>query len=148
MVWKMTEADNLGAPPGLEQGVKQDVRMLVDQKQDLFPRLKTLITKASLGRANGRDVLSIETDSGAEEVPLITSPRAAGLPYIIEELRGIQENTAIQVDLMQQARRTPGALDDIMLTQMDRAYCAQRADLGSYQRMLTVWRGEHEAPSG
>jgi hypothetical protein len=61
---------------------------------------------------------------------LITSPRAAGLPYIIEVLRGIQEITAIQVDLMQQARRTPGALDDIMLTQMDRAYCAQRAECG------------------
>jgi hypothetical protein len=36
-IWKMVEADNQEAPPpGLEQGFKQDLRMLVAQKQDLF----------------------------------------------------------------------------------------------------------------
>lgn len=37
-IWQMVEADNQEAPtPGLEQGFKQDLRMLVAQKQELFP---------------------------------------------------------------------------------------------------------------
>lgn len=46
-IWKMVEADNQDAPPsGLEQGVKQDLRMLAAQKQELFPWTHTNIPKA------------------------------------------------------------------------------------------------------
>ena len=69
-------------------------------------------------------------------------------PYIIEVLRGIhnREDRA-QVDLIQQARRTPRALKDIVTTQIVTAYCVQRAELIGYHRMLTVWLDIQPAPS-
>jgi hypothetical protein len=49
--------------------------------------------------------------------------------------------------LIQQARRTPGALEDLVTTQIVTAYCVQRADLMGYRRMLTVWLDIQPAPS-
>ena len=56
-IWKMVEADNRDAPPpGLERGFKQDLRMLIAQKQDLFPWTHTNIPKADLIGAGVHDV--------------------------------------------------------------------------------------------
>lgn len=148
MVWKMVEADNQESPlPGFEQGFKQDLRMLVAQKRDLFPWLMKKIPRAELNRSDTWDVLSIETGQGAETIQLVTDPDPMGLPHIIEELRRIHRDTEEQVELIQQARCTPGALNDIMTTQIATAYCVQRADLIGYHRMLTVWRDIQPAPS-
>ena len=148
MVWKMVEADNQEPPPPeLEQGFKQDLRILVAQKHDLFPWLMKNIPRAELTRNGTRDVLSIEAGKGAEEIQIVTHPDPMGLPYIIEVLRAVQRDTEKQVARIQQARQTPGALSDIATTQMATAYCLQRADLIGYHRMLMVWRDIQPAPS-
>ncbi|WP_446812184.1 hypothetical protein ACH50O_23180 (plasmid) [Methylomonas sp. 2BW1-5-20] len=148
MVWKMVEADNQELPPpGLEQGFKQDLRMLVTQKRDLFPWLMKNIPKAELNRNETWDVLSIDAGKGVEEIQLVTHPDPMGLPYIIEVLRGIHRDTEAQADLIQQARRTPGAIKDMVTTEIVTAYCVQRADLIGYRRMLTVWLDVQPAPS-
>ena len=148
-IWKMVEADNQEAPPpGLEQGFKQDLRMLVAQKQELFPWTHTNIPKADLIGAGFDDVLRIATGTGTtEEIEILAWPNPTGLPLIIEHLRGIQSDTATQVGLLEQASRTPGAFSDIEATQMTTAYCVQRADLVGYQRILTVWRDTQPAAS-
>lgn len=148
MVWKRVEADNQESPPpGLEEGFKRDLHMLVAQKRDLFPWLMTNIQQTELVQKNSRDVLRIKTAGGIEEIELVTRLDPTGLPLIIEVLRGMHKDTEAQVDLMHQARRTPGALNDIETTQIATAYCRQRADLIGYQRMLTVWREIQPAPS-
>ncbi|MBA3875112.1 MAG: hypothetical protein H0X30_38800 [Anaerolineae bacterium] len=148
-VWDRVEADNQEpAPPGLEQGFKQDLRMLTTQKQDLFPWLNTNIPRAELSQSDTHDILSIKTGhSGIEEIRLVTHPDPLGLPLIIEVLRGIQRDTAKQVELVERVMRGHGVFGDIETTQMTTAYCVQRADLIGYHRMLTVWRDTQPAPS-
>jgi hypothetical protein len=141
MVWNMVAADNREPPPpGLERGFKQDLRNLIVQKRDLFPSLTTTIPRADLVQKNGRDALTTEADGRAEETMLVIHPEALGLPIIIEALRTMQHDTAEQVRLVRQAKRTPGALTEAMTAQMTIAYCLQRSDLSGYHRMLTVWR--------
>lgn len=148
-IWKMVEADNRDAPPpGLEQGFRQDLRMLIAQKQDLFPWTHTNIPKADLIGAGVHDVLRIATGTGkAEEIEILAWPNPNGLPLIIEHLRSIQNDTAAQVELLAQARRVPGSFTDIKATQMTTTYCVQRADLVGYQRILSVWRDTQSAAS-
>jgi hypothetical protein len=148
-IWKMVDADNQDAPPpGLEHGFKQDLRLLVEQKNELFPWTHTNIPKADLIGAGRRDVLRIATGtSPAEEIEILAWPNPTGLPLIIEHLRSIQQNTAAQVELLAQAKRVPGSFTDIEATQMTTSYCMQRADLIGFQRMLTVWRDTQPAAS-
>lgn len=148
-IWKMVEADNRSAPPpGLEQGFKQDLRMQIAQKLELFPWTHTNIPEANLIGAGVHDVLRIATGTGtAEEIEILAWPNPTGLPLIIEHLRGIQSDTAAQVGLLGQASRIPGSFTDIEATQMTTAYCVQRADLVGYQRILTVWRDTQPAAS-
>ncbi len=58
MVWEMTKADNpdVKPPAGLELDFKDDLRHLAEQKRDLFPRILSGITKATLGKGNGQDI--------------------------------------------------------------------------------------------
>jgi hypothetical protein len=148
MVWKMVEADNWEAPPpGLKDGFKQDLRTLIDQKRDLFPWLMSTIPKADLIQKKGRDVLAIEAAGRTEDIELVIYPDPRGLPAIIEALRTMQRDTAEQVQLVRQARRTPGALSKDMTAHMGIAYCVQRADLIGYDRMLTVWRDAQPEPA-
>jgi hypothetical protein len=81
-IWELVEADNRDAPPlGLEQGFKQDLRMLVARKQELFPWTHTNIPKADLIGIGRRDVLKIATGtSSAEEVEILAWPSPTGLP--------------------------------------------------------------------
>ena len=145
----MVEADNQGPPPpGLEDGFKQDLRLLIAQKRDLFPWLNTNIPKAVLRQHGALEFLGIQTGtSDTEEIQIATHPDPLGLPRIIEVLRDIHWDTAEQVKLMEHVRRNPGVLSDIERTQMATAYCVQRADLIGYHRMLTVWRDTQPAPS-
>ena len=149
MVWKMVEAGHQEPPPfGMEEVFKQDLRILIEQKRDLFPWLATNIPKAELTRHGNHDMLCIQAGSSdIEEIPLATHPDPLGLPCIIEVLRGIHRDTAEQAELMKQASRRPRAFSDIEKTQMATAYCVQRADLIGYRRMLMVWRDTQPASS-
>jgi hypothetical protein len=147
--WKMIEADNREAPPpGLEHGFKQDLRILIEQKQELFPWKHTNIPKADLIGAGFHDVLRIATGTAmTEEIEILAWPNPTGLPLIIVHLRGIQSDTAAQTGLLTQARRVPVLFTDIEATQMTTAYCIQRSDLVGYRRILTVWRDTQPAAS-
>ena len=148
-IWRMVAADNKGAhPPGLESGFKQDLRILINVKADLFPWLLTNIPKADLIRKDGYDLLDIATGfSGTEEIKVVWCPDPTGLPLVIEFLKGIQRDTAAQVELLAQARLTTGMLTDIDCTKMTTAYCMERAGLIGYRRIFTVWRETQPAPS-
>ena len=148
-IWKMVDADNQDAPPpGVEHGFKKDLRLLMKQKNELFPWMHTNIPKADLIGAGQHDVLRIATGtSQAEDIEILAWPNPTGLPLIIEHLRSIQQNTAAQVELLAQAKRVTGSFTDIEATQMATSYCVQRADLIGFQRMLTVWRDTQPAAS-
>lgn len=147
MIWKMFEDDNEEPPPpGLEQGFKEELRMLVAKKQDLFPWLTRNIPKADLSRKGTRDVLTVETAEGVEKIKVVTHPDPMGLPLIIDVLREIQKNTKKQVPLMERAMGTQGVFNDIEKAKIITTYCVQRADLLSYHRIFNVWRETQPAP--
>jgi hypothetical protein len=141
MVWDLGVNDNPQPPPdGMEYGWKSEMRMLVAQKHDLFPRLMRNIPKAELVQQKPHDVLSIRTDDGGDEISLVTHPRVEGLPYIIPALHRMREDTEKQVETLQRIAQIPGGLKKVIEPRMATAYCAQRAELIGYHRMLTVWQ--------
>ena len=141
MVWNMSLNDNpLPPPDGMEDGWKSEMRMLIEKKHDLFPRLLRRIPKAELVRQKPHDVLSVRTDDGGDEIPLVTHPRVEGLPHIIPALQRMREDTEKQVETLQRIALTPEVLTQVVEPRMATVYCAQRADLIGYHRMLTVWR--------
>jgi len=145
--WNMTLEDNpLPPPDGLEHGWKEDVRMLIEKKHDLFPRLLCRIPRADLVQQQPHDVLNVETDDGGETIPLVTHPRVEGLPLIIPVLRRMHEDTEKQLETLQRVAQIPDGLRTIIEPQMATAYCVQRADLIGYHRMLSVWREEQSDP--
>ena len=147
MVWNMGVNDNPKPPPdGMEHGWKSDMRMLVAQKHDLFPRLPRRILKAELLQQQPHDVLSVRTDDGGDEIPLVTHPRVEGLPHIIPALQRVREDTEKQVETLQRIAQIPGGLKKIVGPRIATAYCAQRADLIGYRRMLTAWWGAQPDP--
>ncbi len=148
MVWNMGLNDNpLPPPDGMEHGWKSEMRMLVAQKHDLFPRLMRRIPKADLVQKNPHDVLRIKTDDGTDKIPLVTHPRVEGLPLIIPALHRMREDTEKQVETLQQIAQIPGGLKKVIEPRMATAYCAQRAELIGYHRMLTVWQEAMPDPS-
>jgi hypothetical protein len=141
MVWNMGLKDNpLPPPEGMEHGWKSELRMLVAKKHDLFPRLMRRLPKAELVQQQPHDVLSVRTDDGGDEIPLVTHPRVEGLPLIIPVLHRMREDTEKQVETLQRIAQIPGGLKNIVESRIATAYCAQRADLIGYHRMLTVWQ--------
>jgi len=147
MVWNMSLSDNPATPPdGMEHGWKSDMRMLVAKKHDLFPRLIRRIPKAELMQQQPHDVLSVRTDDGDDEIALVTHPRVEGLPYIIPALQRMREDTEKQVETLQRIAQIPGGLKKVVEPRIVTAYCAQRADLIGYQRMLTAWQEAQPGP--
>jgi hypothetical protein len=147
MVWNMSLNDNpLPPPDGMEYGWKEDMRMLIEKKRDLFPQLMGRIPKADLVQQKPHDVLSVQTDDGSDEISLVTHPRVDGLPHILPVLHRMREDTEKQVETLQRIAQIPGGLRKVIEPRMATAYCAQRADLIGYHRMLTVWREEQSDP--
>ena len=147
MAWNMGLNDNPEPPPdGMEHGWKGDMRMLVATKHDLFPRFMRLILKADLVQQQPHDVLNVRTDDGDDEVPLVTHPRVEGLPLIIPALHRMREDTEKQVETLQRLAQIPGGLRKVVEPRIVTGYCAQRADLIGYHRMLTVWREAQPDP--
>ncbi len=141
MVWNMSLNDNpLPPPDGMEHGWKKDMRMLIEKKHDLFPRLLRRLPKVELVQQQPHDVLRIKSYDGSDKIPLVTHPRGEGLPHIIPALHRMREDTEKQVETLQRIAQMPGGLKDVVEPRMATAYCAQRADLIGYHRMLTAWR--------
>jgi hypothetical protein len=141
MVWNMGLNDNLQPPPdGLEHGWKSDMRMLIEKKHDLFPRLMRRIPNAELVQRKPHDVLSVRADDGSAEIPLVTHPRVEGLPRILPALSRMREDTEKQVETLQRIAQIPGGLKKVVEPRMATTYCAQRAELIGYHRMLSAWQ--------
>jgi hypothetical protein len=140
MTWKMSLTDNPQPPPnGMESGWKREIRMLISQKHDLFPRLMCRIPRVELAQRLPHDVLSVRTDDQEIEITLVTHPRVEGLPHIIPALDRMREDTEKQVQTLQHIAKIPGGLKKVLEPGIATAYCAQRADLIGHHRMLTVW---------
>jgi hypothetical protein len=140
MVWQMSLNDNPQPPPeGMESGWKGEIRMLISKKHDLFPRLMCRIPRVELAQGVPYDVLCVKTDDQEIETSLVTHPRVEGLPHIIPVLARMREDTEKQVQTLQRIAQTPGLLKKIVEPRMATSYCAQRADLIGYQRMLKAW---------
>jgi hypothetical protein len=141
MAWNMSLNDNPQPPPAaMEHGWKSDMRMLVAKKHDLFPRLMRRLPKVELVQQTPHDVLHVRTDDDSADISLVTHPRVDGLPYIIPVLHRMREDTEKQVETLRRIARIPGGLKKIVEPRIATAYCAQRADLIGYHRMLTVWQ--------
>ncbi|EJL83520.1 hypothetical protein PMI16_04230 [Herbaspirillum sp. CF444] len=144
-IWEMEGADT---PPGLEHGFKNKLRMLVTQKNDLFPWTKTNIPSARLISCDKYDILKVKIgNSDAEDVKVNTHPNPMGLPLITAHLQDIQENTVEKIALLERAGKFPRILSDLEKTQLTIAYCVQRADMIGYHRILSVWRDTQPEPS-
>lgn len=130
-------------PPGFRQGFGGELRMLVDLKRDLFPWRLADVMHADLGPGpgGGADVLSVDADGAVERIELVLNPSIMGAPVITEALVRMREDTEAQRRTLEEAARdTPAVLERAVAPDMLTAYCAQRADLRGYHRMLAEWR--------
>ena len=137
------EGDAEPPPPGFRQGFADELTMLIELKRDLFPWQPGLITRVDLDPAPGRgtvDMLSVETAEGVERVELALNPSIMGAHVITGHLVETLHSTKAQrASLEGAARDTPELLAQALSREMLTAYCAQRADLRGYHRMLTAW---------
>ncbi len=141
MVWdRQVESSSTPPPAGAEQSFKRDLREMAERKRDLFPWELSPIPDATLVQGEQHDVVRITSAIGAEEQPLVTYLAPTGLPYILEALLHMQEDTAAQAELLTTLLRAPDVIDDVLETRLRRAYCVQRADLAGYRCLLAAWR--------
>jgi hypothetical protein len=149
IVWKLIEADALSmTQPAAESELKDELRILVELKRLLFPWMMDPVTGIVVERRNDRrEVLIIEANGRRDEIVLAIWPQANALPSIIEVLRGLQENTARQFDMLDNPMVTRAQLSQVVTPDIAATYCVQRADILSHRRMLMVWRENQQAPS-
>lgn len=127
------------APPHVRKGFGDEVRMLVGIKRDLFPWVSDTITDADLKQTPGVDVLSVSTVTRVERIDLPCNPPLAALPSVSKVLAQAHTATKAQRATLEEAARTPGLIAQAVGWDMVAAYCAQRADLRGYHKMLTTW---------
>lgn len=132
------------APPGFREGFAGELRMLADDKRDLFPWQIATVFDVELvpGPRAGVDVLGVDADGEVERIELAYSPSVMGAPIITGHLVRMRDDTKAQRTTLEEAGRTPGLLRQAVGWDMLTAYCAQRADLRGYHRMLTEWGDE------
>jgi len=126
-------------PPGVRQGYGDELHMLADLKRDLFPWQFANVMHVGLEPGPGPDTLVVDTGEAIERIELARSPSIAALPRITKVLVQMHRDTKAQRGTLEEARRTPGLIGHVATPDMLTAYCAQRADLRGYHRMLTTW---------
>lgn len=145
-IWEMHDSDARESPSEAEQEFKKVLAKLVARKRDIFPWLTGQILMAELAQKNGGDVLCVQTNGCFEEVALVVQPDSAELPDMIETLHRMHRETSAQVDFVHQVKSLDGVFSDIDTTQIATAYCARRADLIRYRRILSEWRQTQAKP--
>ena len=88
----------------------------------------------------------MDNGKAVERIDLSRPPSIEGLPIITKALVQMHRDTQAQRRTLEQARATPGLVEQVATPDMVTAYCAQRADLRGYHRMLTAWREEASLP--
>ena len=135
------------APPDFRQGFADELRMLVEIKCDLFPWRFENVMAADLEPTSRADILIVDNGEAVERIELARRPPIAGLPIIAKTLVQMHKDTQAQWHMLEQARATtPGLIEQVATPDMVTAYCALRADLRGYHRMLTAWRDETPLP--
>jgi hypothetical protein len=137
----LIDVDENGAPPppGYEKGFRDELRMLVDEKRDLFPWQLVNVASANIEHRSMNDVLVVTGEGRRERIDLIVSPGVEGMSAITSSLVQIHTDTLHQRDTLERSRATLGLLEQIVTEDMVRSYCVQRADLRAYHRILTAW---------
>ena len=139
--------DGEAAPPqGVRQGYGEELTMLADLKRDLFPWQSAHVMHAGLEPGAGLDILAVDADGAVERIELALHPSIMGLPHITKVLVGMHRDTRAQRGTLEKARKTPGLLEQVVGRDMLTAYCAQRADLRGYHRMLVAWSEASSEP--
>ena len=133
-------------PPGVRQGYGEELTMLADLKRDLFPWQSAHVMHAVLEPGPGPDTLVVDADGTVERIELALNPSIMALPRITKVLGGMHRDTKAQRGTLEKARRTPGLLEQAVGRDMLTAYCAQRADLRGYHRMLATWSEASPGP--
>ena len=101
---------------------------------------------ADLEQTTRADILIVDNGKTVERIELARRLPIAGLPIITKTIVQIHKDTQAQRNTLEQARATPGLIEQVATWEMVTAYCAQRADLRGYYRMLTAWREEASLP--
>ena len=133
-------------PPGVRQGYGEELHMLADLKRDLFPWRFENVMEAGLERAPRGDVLVVDNGKAIERIGLTPPPPIEGLPIITKALVQMHGDTQAQRRTLEEASATPGLVEHVATPDMVTLYCAQRADLRGYHRMLTAWQEEVSMP--
>ena len=101
---------------------------------------------ADLKRTPHGDMLAVDNGKAVERIDLSRPPSIMGLPIITKALVQMHWDTQAQRHTLEQARATPGLVEQVATPDMVTLYCVQRADLRGYRRMLTAWREETSLP--
>lgn len=133
-------------PSGFRDGFADELRMLVETKRDLFPWRFENVMAADLKQTPRGDVLVVDSGAAVERIDLARPPPIEGLPIITKALVQTHRDTQAQRHTLEEAHATPGLVERVATPDMVTLYCAQRADLRSYHRMLTAWREETSLP--
>ncbi len=127
-------------PSGFFEGYAGELQMLAEIKRDLFPWQLDTIARVDLEGGPRTDTLVVDNGRSVERIDLVLIPAPTALPRVTKVLAGMAADTATQRRTLEKARRTPGLVEAVVTAEMVTVYCAQRADLRGYHRMLTVWR--------
>ena len=134
------------APSDFRQGFADELQMLVESKRDLFLWRFENVMAADLEQTPHADILVVDSGEAVERIELAQRLPIAGLPIITKTLVQMHKDTQAQRNTLEQARATPGLIEQVATREMVTAYCAQRADLRGYHRMLTAWREDASLP--
>ena len=126
-------------PPGVRQGYGEELRMLAGLKRDLFPWQFANVMHARLEPGPGPDTLAVDAGGTVERIELALNPSIMALPRITKVLVGMHRDTKAQRATLEEPQRMPALLGQAVGRDMLTAYCAQRADLRGYHRMLLAW---------
>jgi len=100
-------------PPGFRDGFAGELRMLVEAKRDLFPWRFENVMEAYLKRTPRADVLVVDNGKAVERIDLSRPPPIAGLPIITKTLVQMHRDTQAQRRTLEQARATPGLVEQV-----------------------------------
>lgn len=133
-------------PPGVREGYGEELHMLADLKRDLFPWRFETVMEAGLERAPRGDVLVVDNGKVVERIGLTPPPPIEGLPIITKAIVQMRGDTQAQRRTLEEASTMPRLVEQVATPDMVTLYCAQRADLRGYHRMLTAWHEQVSMP--